>query len=193
MKNISEAYIAKLQESNITDELGIVKIRYALAVLRNELVKTLLLVGIFACFGQVKAFLLVMFLISPIRLSTGGIHFKDNISCFAFSLGYFLAAICLLPMLALPVQAYWLLLGVSILVTGLCPLAPSERRPIKSRKKYLQNKYFSLAYLIFFTIFLLVVIRDELLVSMNIWALVLHATEMLFLKWYNRKDDFNHV
>ncbi|QIB68484.1 accessory gene regulator B family protein [Aminipila butyrica] len=193
MKSISEAYIARLQESNTIDELGIMKIRYALAVLRNELVKTLLLTGIFALSGQLGPFLLVMFLILPIRLSTGGIHFKDNISCFVFSLGYFLAAICLLPLLALPIQVYWILLGCGILVSGLCPLAPSERRPIKSRKKYLQNKYFSLVYLFFFAVLLLVVIRDEVLVAMNVWALILHSVEMLFLKWYKRKEGHHYV
>ncbi|QHI71845.1 accessory gene regulator ArgB-like protein [Aminipila terrae] len=189
MKSISETYISKLQESNVTDELGIIKIRYALAVLKNELLKTLLLVGIFALIGHLNAFLIVMLLMMPIRLSTGGIHFKTNVPCFLFSLGYFLLAICILPILKFKMLTYYLILSFGILTTCICPLAPSAQRPIISRKKYLQNKYFSLIYLIIFTLILLVLITDQLIITMSIWALFLHAIELLFVKLHKRKDD----
>ncbi|WP_312354705.1 accessory gene regulator ArgB-like protein [Aminipila sp.] len=187
MKSISEAYILKLQENNITNELGIIKIRYALAVLKGELIKTVLLMGIFAWLGQLKPFLVVLLLMLPIRITTGGIHFKTNIPCFLFSLGYFLAAVCALPLLQLKILYYYAILAVSVLITCICPLAPSERRPIKSRKKYLQNKYFSLVYLGIFTLILLVFIKDQEIVAMNIWALFLHSIELLFVRLHTKK------
>jgi len=189
MKSISEAYILKLQENNITDELGIIKIRYALAVLKNELIKTFILIGIFALIGQLEPFLAVMLLILPIRVSTGGIHFKKNIPCFLFSLGYFISAICILPALQFGELTYSILLALSILIICICPLAPSEQRPIKIRKKYLQNKYFSLLYLVIFTLVLLFFIKSQGIIAMSIWALFLHAIELLFLKLHKRKDD----
>nr|WP_315023128.1 accessory gene regulator B family protein [uncultured Aminipila sp.] len=189
MKSISEAYILKLQENNITDELGIIKIRYALAVLKNELLKTLILICIFAVIGQLKSFLVVMLLILPIRVSTGGIHFKKNIPCFLFSLGYFISAICVLPALQFEIISYYFILALSIFIICICPLAPSEQRPIISRKKYLQNKYFSLLYLVIFTLILLVFIKSQGIITMSIWALFLHAIELLFLKLHKRKDD----
>lgn len=189
MKSISEAYILKLQENKITDELGIIKIRYALAVLKNELLKTIILICIFALIDQLEPFLAVMLLILPIRVSTGGIHFQKNIPCFLFSLGYFISAICILPALQFGELTYSILLGLSILIICICPLAPSEQRPIISRKKYLQNKYFSLLYLIIFTLILLVFIKSQEIIIMNIWALFLHAIELLFLKLHKRKDD----
>ncbi|MHC1724035.1 MAG: accessory gene regulator ArgB-like protein [Aminipila sp.] len=188
MKSISEAYILKLQENNITDELGIIKIRYALAVLKNELLKTLILICIFALMGQLEPFLVVMLLIMPIRVSTGGIHFNKNIPCFLFSLGYFISAIYVLPALQFKILTYYVILALSIFIICICPLAPSEKRPIISRKKYLQNKYFSLIYLIIFTL-ILVLIKDHLIIAMSIWALFLHAIELLFLKLHKRKDD----
>ncbi|WP_312647938.1 accessory gene regulator B family protein [Aminipila sp.] len=189
MKSISEAYIIKLQENNITDELGIIKIRYALAVLKNELIKTFILICIFALIGQLEAFLAVMLLILPIRVSTGGLHFKKNIPCFLFSLGYFISAICILPALQFGELTYYILLALSIFIICICPLAPSEQRPIISRKKYLQNKYFSLLYLVIFTLILLVFIKNQGIIIMSIWALFLHAIELLFLKLHKRKDD----
>lgn len=187
MKSISEAYISKLQESNVTDELGIIKIRYALAVLRNELFKTILLICIFALIGQLHTFLIVMLLILPIRLSTGGIHFKKNIPCFLFSLGYFWLAVCVLPLLPIKMLIYYVILAFSILTICLCPLAPSAQRPIKSRKKYLQNKYFSFIYLVIFTLILLFFIKDWVIIVPNIWALFFHAIELLFVKLHKEK------
>lgn len=189
MKSISEAYILKLQENNITDELEIIKIRYALAVLKNELIKTFLLICIFFAVGQLNPFLVVMLLILPIRLSTGGVHFKKNIPCFLFSLGYFISAVCILPALQFKMLIYYIVLALSILIICICPLAPSAQRPITSRKKYLQNKYFSLIYLIIFTLILLFLIGDQGVITMSIWALFLHAIELLFLKLHKRKDD----
>ncbi len=189
MKSISEAYILKLQENKITDELGIIKIRYALAVLKSELLKTTILICIFALIDQLEPFLAVMLLILPIRLSTGGVHFQKNIPCFLFSLGYFISAICVLPALQFEKLTYSILLVVSIFIICICPLAPSEQRPIISRKKYLQNKYFSLLYLVIFTLILLVFIKSQEIIIMNIWALFLHAIELLFLKLHKRKDD----
>lgn len=180
MKSISEAYILKLQDNNITDDLGIIKIRYALAVLKNELLKTLILICIFALMGQLESFLVIMLLILPIRLSTGGIHFKKSIPCFLFSLGYFISAICILPALQFKMLTYYIILGLSIFTTCICPLAPSEQRPIISRKKYLQNKYFSLIYLAIFTLVLLVFIKNHTIIIMSTWALFLHSIELLF-------------
>ncbi|QAT42112.1 accessory gene regulator ArgB-like protein [Aminipila luticellarii] len=192
MKSISEAYISKLKESNVTDELGIIKIRYALAILKNELVKTFLLICIFALIGQLQAFLIVMLFMMPIRLSTGGIHFNTNVPCFLFSLGYFLLAVCVLSLLPIKMPAYYFILGLSILIVCLCPLAPSAKRPIKSRKKYLQNKYFSLIYLPIFTFLLLFFIKDQQIIAMSIWGLFLHAIELLFVRLHKRKDgNFN--
>ncbi|MBN7771947.1 accessory gene regulator ArgB-like protein [Clostridium aminobutyricum] len=187
MKSISEAYISKLQEENIANGLDIVKIRYALAVLKDELIKTILLICIFALLGQLKPFLMVMLLILPIRLSTGGIHFQRNIPCFLFSLGYFLVAVCLLPLLKVELTFLYSVLGLSILTIAVCPLAPSEKRPIISRKKYLQNKYFSLIYLVIFTFILLSSIENQAIIGMCIWALALHATELLFIRVHKRK------
>lgn len=191
MKNISESYISKLEEHNITNELGIIKVRYALTIIKSELIKTLLLICIFTLLGHLKAFLLVMLLILPIRTSTGGIHFKGNISCFLFSLGYFLFAICIMPSLQLKMPILYFVLGISILITCICPLAPSSQRPIISKKKYLLNKYFSIVYLVIFTLILLVFIKDQAIVTMSIWALFLHSIEVLFIKLHKkRKGDF---
>lgn len=189
MKSISEAYILKLQDNNITDDLGIIKIRYALAVLKNELIKTFLLICIFYAIEQLKPFMIVMLLILPIRVTTGGIHFNKNIPCFLFSLGYFISAICVLPALQFKMLTYYIILALSIFIICICPLAPSEQRPIISRKKYLQNKYFSLIYLAIFTLILMVFIKSHTIIIMNIWALFLHAIELLFLKLHKRKDD----
>lgn len=192
MRSISEAYILKLQENDIANGLDIVKIRYAIAVLKSELIKTILLIGIFAAIGQLKAFMIVMLLILPIRLSTGGIHFQRNVPCFLFSLGYFFLVVCMLPLLKLELSVLYVILSIGVLTTALCPLAPSKKRPIISQKKYLQNKYFSIVYLIVFSLIVLIFIHNQTITSMCIGALFLHGIELLFLKLYKRKDD-QHV
>lgn len=191
MKSISEAYISKLQKDNITSDLGILQIKYALAVLKSELIKTIILCIIFALIGQLKSFLIVMLLILPIRCTTGGIHFNGNISCFLFSLGYFLISVCLLPLLNLDIIVYYLILAISILIIIICPLAPSAKRPIISKKKYLQNKYFSIIYLLIFTIVILTLLKNQYIIAICIWALFLHAIELLFLKLHKKGESKN--
>lgn len=192
MRSISETYISKLQENNIANGLDIVKIRYAIAVLKSELIKTILLIGIFASIGQLEPFMIVMLLILPIRLSTGGVHFQRNVPCFLFSLGYFLLVVCILPLVKMDLNFLYCLLGLGVLVTAICPLAPSKKRPIVSRKKYLQNKYFSLIYLVAFSFIVLILLKDQELMSVCIGALFIHGMELLFLKLYKGKDD-EHV
>lgn len=189
MKSFSEAYILKIKENNITDELGIIKIQYALAVLKSELIKTIFLICIFALIGQLKPFLVVMFLILPIRFSTGGIHLKTSISCFFLSLGYFLLTVCLMPMIHINTNMYYFIFALSLLIISICPLAPSEQRPIVSRKKYLQNKSFSIFYLFIFAIIVFGFITNKTIVAICIWALFVHAIELLFLKLHKKKEE----
>ncbi|MFV0518074.1 MAG: accessory gene regulator B family protein [Aminipila sp.] len=191
MKSISEAYILKLQEQKVTDELGIIKVTYALAVIKNELIKTLLLLLIFALLGQAKTFLIVMLLILPIRISTGGVHFQKSIPCFLFSLTYFFLSIFVFPLLKLQQLSCYCLLAISSIIICICPLAPSEARPILSRKKYLQNKYFSIIYLCIFNVIVLVVLKDNLIITISCWALFLHSVELLFLKLHKQLKKEN--
>jgi len=70
---------ALLNDSGIDDEISIIKIRYALEIIKNEAIKLSLLLMVFIAFGNVIEYLFTLAILLPLRAFSGGFHMKTNI------------------------------------------------------------------------------------------------------------------
>lgn len=172
---------ALLSQENISD-IEALKINYALQVLRNEGIKTLLLTLFFAIIGQLPAFLLCMGILCTVRVFSGGIHMHSNIGCFLTSLIYLCLEILVLPTLGFPDNWYKLGLPVSILFICLLSPIPSYKRPIKSQKKYIYCKTLSIIFSITWGVILVNLNNYPNLINCGMWVLMIQATELVCQK-----------
>lgn len=185
MSRITDRYVDKLIQGNIVDDIGVLKIRYAMSAFKSEAIKTVILIVIFYFLELLVPFLFTMILITPIRISTGGLHFNSNLSCFLISLAYFLLSVMVLPLLLFNTITYHLILGISAALIMILPLAPSHKRPIISVDKYLLNKYLSISFTLIYTFLLVFILDNQYIIKCGIWALALQAIQLLILKFKN--------
>ena len=181
MHSISDRFAKKIIESNNLNTIDSLRICYALTALKSELTKTILFIIIFYLLGFLDAFLFTMLLIVPVRIFTGGLHFKTDIGCFLSSLSFFLLSVMFLPQMPLSPFTYQVILLISAVCIWLCPLAPSSKRPIKKADRYLFNKYLSVLYSVGYVIIFLFVLHDRYLIRCGIWAFCLQALQLLLL------------
>ncbi|MBR0596633.1 accessory gene regulator ArgB-like protein [Sinanaerobacter chloroacetimidivorans] len=181
MNNIVDQYVAKLVEENVVDDIGVLKIRYAISALASEIVKTMVMVVVFYMLDLLAPFLFTMAIIIPVRIASGGLHFSSNIGCFLASLTFFILSVLLLPQIQLTTITYHFILLLSAAVIWVAPLVPSKQRPIISREKYLFNKYLSIIFSSVYVILLLFILDNQYFVICGIWALFLQASQLFFL------------
>lgn len=181
MNSIVDRFVEKVTEVMVLDDIDIIKLRYAISAVVNEVAKFMVIVILFYLLGLLTPLLFTVLVIIPIRITTGGLHFNNNISCFLASLLFFILSIIVLPHLTLHWNIYQAILMISAIVILILPLAPSEKRPIISKKKYLFNKYLSFAFTILFAIILLFAVQDQYLVRCGIWAFALQAMQLIML------------
>jgi Accessory gene regulator B. len=181
MNSIVDRFVEKVTEIMVLDDVDIIKLRYAISIIVNEVAKFLIIVILFSMLGKLIPLLFTMMIILPVRITTGGLHFNSNISCFAASLIFFLLSIVLLPQIAMERINYHMLFLICAALIGILPLEPSIKRPIISKNKYLFNKYLSFAFIIISILFILFILNDQYLVRCGIWAFVLQAIQLLLL------------
>lgn len=189
---MSEHFISSLLAQQIIKEPDIVKLQYGIAVIKSEAVKTALLIVIFNALGLLIPFLFLLSLSMPLRMSTGGIHISSSEGCFILSLALYLAQMTVLLWVPLDDRQYTAMLIISIITILLMSPAPSPKRPIKTKKRYITNRSISCILCIFWGFMIQYFIVDSQLVHCGIWALSLQAIEVTFVsvinKWKRRNS-----
>lgn len=179
MDKRQSALSTRMINAQIIKENDAVKIDYGLAVLKSEGIKTLLLILIFGGLGRLGPFLFLMTISIPLRLFCGGIHLKSSWGCFLMSFAVYALELMVLPKLGLPQWGMRLLLLISVIVICLAPLAPSEKRPIRSKRKYARNKALGISFCIVEASLLMFVIPSSYLGRCGIWALGVQAIQLI--------------
>lgn len=186
MDKITASFAENLLDKNIIQKSDFVKIQYAISVVKSEALKTLLLILIFYFLNLLKPFFLLMVLLIPLRMSTGGIHVENSIICFSLSLFFNLLELLFLPALPLKEEIYQAILLGSALLICLLPLAPSQKRRIKTKQKYRRNKIAACSLCLFWVFMLQFVLRDAYFIHCGIWAFFLQAIQILLINAHNK-------
>ena len=112
------------------------KMKYGMEVVSNELIKTILLLVLFAAMNKLNYFLFSLIILVSIRCSSGGLHFQSNLSCLMFSCIFFLASTYEAAHVVIAFrQLTHSMLLFSIAAIGLLSPLPSINRPIKDKRK----------------------------------------------------------
>lgn len=185
MQNISNAIYSKIKQEAACDDLTLVKVNYALTVLKNEGIKFILLFVFFFTIHQLVPFLFCSCILLPVRAFSGGLHMKTNVTCFLFSSSFFILSICVLPKAPLTELHYILLLTVSAMV--ICLLSPiaTSRKPILSREKYIKCRAKAIGMCLAACL-LLILLSNKAFFHSGVWVLTLQSIQLV-LAFLNRK------
>ena len=172
----------------IDDHLTVVKIRYALEIIRNEAVKLIILGVLFAVLGSGMEYIFSMVLLLPLRMFSGGMHMKTNIGCFIYSLVFCMLTIILLPMAPINQAVLFSLFAVSIAVMAMLSPVASYKRPIKTeaRRFTLQKKAWICLSIESVVLIIIWHLGLQEYFVIGVWVVTLQALQ-LFTTWIFRK------
>ena len=142
LEKYKQQYFRSVEE-NYSDELTLIKVRYALEVLRNESVKFIILGIIFYLAGYLEAYLFSFVFLIPNRIFSGGLHMKTGIQCFFFSLCFFAVLIFLTPMISMDDRVLVVVTAVAWLLIIIFSPVVSSQKPIVTVTKYYYCKMLS--------------------------------------------------
>lgn len=133
-------------------ELELKRIRYTLTVLFYEITKLILLITIFSFAGKLKALLICMAVIMPVRIFSGGLHFNHYWSCFLFTLLFFAVPVFVFGNLIIPPHDEVISLCFITLLIWLIGPISSAKRPTPSYKNYQKFRYLTVLFLFGYTL-----------------------------------------
>lgn len=166
------------QNNNMAKE-DIEKINYILIVILDEFTKLLILFILFLLTGKLNLFLYSLFILSTIRIFSGGTHFNNSISCLIFSICFFILAVFIFPLLSLTRVHYIILSAASLIIIALRSPMPSPMRPIKNMKRRYYLKILSILFTLIWLYILFFIIKNEVLFKCGIGTILLQALQLL--------------
>jgi len=188
-----ETFINKMVENRKDDNLAEIKIRYGLAVLRNEIYKMIIMFIFYLCIGKLVEYIFSLMILLPIRIYSGGLHMKSNLGCFIFSFIFTLLAICVLPIIPMNFSLNLYLCVCSFAILAICSPFSSPKKPITTQKRYIFFKLMSciLSAGEIIILMLMYSFGNLHIAQVGIWIIFLQALQLLmaqiFRKW--RKAD----
>jgi accessory gene regulator B len=175
---------AFLLSVGIEDRLTLVKIKYGLEILRNEVTKFVILIIAFYISGYLLQFLFATSILLPLRSFAGGLHMRTNIGCFLCSLIVFLLQINILPMLSVSTPILFVILIISSFIVAYTAPIPNKKRPIKTKRRYHTLKIISMVAIVAVDAILMSLFcaDHEVFFIIGIWVVVLQALQMLIAR-----------
>lgn len=142
LEKYKQQYFRSVEE-NYSDELTLIKVRYALEVLKNESVKFIILGIIFYLAGFLEVYLFSFAFLIPNRIFSGGLHMKTGIRCFFFSLCFFAVLIFLTPLISVDDRVLMVMTAVAWLLIIIFSPVASSQKPVVTVTKYYYCKMLS--------------------------------------------------
>lgn len=188
MHSLIDIFAYKIYKEKLLSNGDIRKMKYAKHVIWNELVKFLALLIIFKLSSKLDLFLFCIALLLPIRIFSGGLHFKNTLSCFIASLIFFSLAILILPRLfSMTVTIGKILMLISTVIIYVHSPIPSSFRPILNEKRKQNLKYISVFFtlLSIFILFKFTLTNNKVFFESGIWVISIQAFQLILGKELN--------
>ena len=131
MHSLIDIFAYKVYKEKLLSHGDIRKMKYAMTVIWYELLKFILLLVLFFILNKADVFLFSLCLLVPIRIFSGGLHFKNTSVCFIVSLSFFTLAILVIQyLISMTITLAIILTIVSTLIIYSYSPIPSKFRPI---------------------------------------------------------------
>jgi accessory gene regulator protein AgrB len=190
--NFEESEMSKVTDifvkAGIDDELTLIKLAYAIEVVKTEFVKFIAMAVFFAATGNFLPYCFALLILSPVRVFSGGFHLETKLGCFIFSFAVFLLPIFGPSLLPVPKVALMLALVPVVAITVFCSPIATKKRPIKTQARRKSLKIKSIVFILLDCAVLAVLFWQEEIkyLSVGVWILALQSLQ-LFASWIHAK------
>ncbi len=174
MKILSE-YMTNEMNLSLSEQKFII---YKLKCIFNDFSKFIIISIFFAFVGLFKEFLFASMISIPLRIYSGGLHFKHYLSCFLFSFGYFILLIYGLSAISLPIYlSIILMILCSIINFCLSPIQSASRPPLPiAESQRVKQKSFMLSL---YCMLIILLFYQTPLASVGYWTILLHSVQLI--------------
>ncbi len=161
---------------------------FSITCIFYDVSKLLLFMILFALLHRLDLFLFAFVILLPLRLSSGGLHFKHYISCLFFSLGYFLLVTIPLTGISIPLGSVIISLGLCTMINGvLSPILSASRPPLPEHELIRCKKKTLLAT--GFGILLLILSYHTKYFAVGYWTILLHSVQLIIAKLRKKRGE----
>lgn len=154
------------------------KLDYFLSCIVYEGSKIILFLLFFAITHHLKGFLYSMLILLPLRIISGGLHFRHYLSCLAFSFGYFYLVNVPLMNIMPTFEITLLTLFICILINCLIGPVVSSSRPALTLDKIQRGRFYIFLATVYDTV-LTVLFCETVLAPIGFWTIVLHSVQLI--------------
>lgn len=162
------------------------KIRYALIVIINELVKIIILSTIFFCIGKLNYYVFSMVILLTLRTFSGGVHYNSSFECLVVTILFFIiTCIVFVDYITIPIKLAYLIIFISLILIIIFSPCPNPKRPIRHNKRRWYLKIISI-FLSILVASILLFLKNEKLLYCGTITMFLQSLQLI----HGRKELF---
>ena len=184
MRVISD-YLDTIPDISATEKA---KLNYFFSCIVYEGSKNILFLLFFTITGHLKEFLYSILILLPLRIISGGLHFKHYLSCFAFSFGYFYLVTVPLNDLIPTYEFTIFALCICIFINFHIGPITSDTRPLLSAEDISRGK-FHIFIATFYDMILTALFYDTALAPIGFWTIMLHSMQLVIAKLRKKRGE----
>lgn len=155
------------------------KIKYALLVFMNEVVKLIILISIFLFIGKFNYFVFSIVILLTLRTFSGGKHFNSSLKCLAISMVFFIiTCIVFIDYITIPIKLNYLIIFISLILIVVFSPCPNPKRPIRHKKRRWRLKIISI-FLSILVASILFFLKNEKLLCCGTMSMFLQALQLI--------------
>lgn len=164
------------------------RLNYFFSCIIYEGSEIILFLLFFALTKHIKGFLYSILILLPLRVISGGLHFKHYLSCLAFSFGYFYLVIVPLSDSMPAYNVTLVTLCIGILIN--CYIGPvtSDSRPVLSAEDIKRGKLHIFIATIYDTL-LTMLFYDTELAPVGFWTIMLHSVQLIIARLRKKRGE----
>ncbi|MBQ7943930.1 MAG: accessory gene regulator B family protein [Lachnospiraceae bacterium] len=150
--------------------------------------KFLLFLLFFLFINRLDMYIYAFIIMLPLRLTSGGLHFKHYWSCLLFSFGYMLLATVPLATVRLPYGVSIIMLLLCIVINGSIGPICSASRPALPQQEIILARKKAIMLTVYATI-LTILFWDTTLAPVGFWSIILHSLQLLIGNMIKKRGE----
>lgn len=164
------------------------KLNYFFSCIIYEGSKIILFFIFFAATHRLKGFLYSLIILLPLRIISGGLHFKHYLTCLAFSFGYFYLVNVPLSKLIPEYSITICILCTCILINLYIGPVISDSRPTLSLEQKKRGQ-FNISIATIYNTLLTALFYETELARIGFWTTVLHSLQLILANLRKKRGE----
>lgn len=164
------------------------RLTYFFACIIYEGSKLILFFIYFGMTHNLKSFCYSLMILLPLRIISGGLHFKHYYACLLFSFGYFYFVNIILSEISLSLPIGILLLCICIVINSNTGPIVSDSRPALTPERIKKSRQ-RITIVTIYEAMLTIIFYDTPLATVGLWTIVLHSLQLMIANFRKKRGE----